>query len=162
MGKWDKLKGKFERKPFDEPKYQDKVDAARQLYASCTLKDLLLKFHELDQQIDKLEDEKKELGVDKTAIAKLIEQHFENMDVHSVQTDFGKTIYLQTDPSVSQEDKSQFETYVMSNADLDYLWSVNAQALKTFVKGLLEEGLDSQIPPGLRIYWDTQVRIKKT
>jgi hypothetical protein len=161
-GKWDKLKGKYEPKPFEDVKFAEKVDAARLNYASMSLKDLLFHFNDRDHQKDQLNDQIKDLNVELAALGQLIKTHFENLDVHSVQTDFGKTIYLQSEPAPSVQDRPALEAHLASGPDLDYLWSINPQTLKTFIKGLLEQGLDREIPPGITVYYDTSVRIKKT
>jgi hypothetical protein len=169
-GKWEKLKGKFNAttsvpglgEQLQDPRFVEKVAQTREGYAPLPLKDLLFKFHEIDHQKDQLNDEIKALNVDLAALGQLIKQHFDNMDVRSVQTEFGQTVYLQSEPVVKVEDRGLYEAYVAGHPDLEYMWSINPQVTKTFVKGLLEQDQDDQIPPGLKIDYDTSVRIKKT
>jgi hypothetical protein len=174
MGKWDKVKGKFEErvtspgtpKPFEDAKFDDKVLAARAGYASLPLKELFARLNEYDQLKDALNEQLAAYNVEVAALGQLIKTHFDNMDVHSVQTDFGKTVYLQSEPVPSVQDRPKFEEHIASDPGLDYLWSVNPQTLKTFIKGLIEQsfeqGHEAQIPPGITMYYDTSVRIKKT
>ena len=163
-GKWEKLKGKFEQKPFEDPRFAEKVDAARANYAALSLKDLLFHLNDRDHQKDELNDQIKELNVELEALGQLIKTHFEGMDVHSVQTDFGRTVYLHTEPSVGDDGTGRFDAFVKADPSLDYLRTVNAQTRKTFAKGYLEQEdfTADKLPPGLKIFWDVQVRIRKT
>lgn len=165
-GKWDHLRKKYEPKPFEDVKFQEKVDAARLNYIELQSngwgpKELMAEFNKFDGEKDDANTRIKEINVELAALGQLIQNHLDATDVRSVQTGFGKTIYLQVEPSVSVVDRDVLEAHVDAN-DLSYMRRIDSQMLKTYVKDKLDQAQDDQIPPGIKIYSDVRVRIRKS
>lgn len=168
--KWAKLKGKFPDAPVADmdaavdPKYKLKVDAAKLPYQGLSLGDLMKAFSGFKEKKDVLSDEWKAVNLELEALGQLIKDKFEEQDVNSVKTDFGRTVYLNIEPYsyVKKDKKDDFEKRVMEDPQLDYLWSIHHQMLNSWIKDMLEKGNDEQIPPEIEVYLKTQVRIRES
>jgi hypothetical protein len=167
-GKWAKLRGKFESAPASnmsaaaEPKWLAKVDFAKVPYAKLTLGELMKAFDSYDQEKETKENEIKDINVELEALGSMIAEKFQGQEINSIKTDFGKTLYLNTEPYTTVSDREVFEKHVSDTEGLDYLWAVPWQSLNSLVKGLLEAGQDDQIPPGLAVFLKSSVRIRKS
>jgi hypothetical protein len=166
--KWEKLKGKLPDAPLGnmsnatDVSFLAKVDMAKSDYSKLSYPELQAEFEKLDKEKDALSEQEKILNVNVEAVGRLLLARFEEQEIGSLHTKSGYTIYTNVEPYIQVDNRATFEEHVMSQPDLDYLWSVNHQTLSSLVKDFLERGLDTQIPPGLKVFLKTAVRIKKT
>ena len=166
--KWQKLKGKLPEAPAAdmtsvgaEPTFLEQVDEQRRTFAGTPLKTLMEWYTECNEEWDSLEERKKELNVQFEALGQLIKDKFEEQNVNSVQTEDGETFKLHVEPYISVIDREALHQWVDAHEDLQYLWSVHPQSLASLVKSHLENGEDDQIPPCVKVFLKTQVRVRK-
>ena len=166
--KWQMLKGKYPDTPLSsmsnaaDKSFLEKVDASRFNFAPKTLPELMAAFTELDKEKDDIHAREKEINVDLEALGQLIIAKFEEQGVNSVKNDAGRTFYLNIEPYVGVQDRQALEAHVEADPALSYLWILHTQSIASLVKGYLEEGQDSLVPPGLSIMLKTQVRSRKS
>lgn len=162
MGKWTNLRGKFPLRVPGEQAYLEKVDAEKTLRASVPLGELMAEFEELNHKKDEHADAIKEINVKLEALQQLLIGQFDDLGVSSLKTQSGRTLYQQVEPEPSVVDQQRLEQYIAENPDLDYLYRVNHQSLKSLVKGLLEEGRDAEVPPGVSVFLREKIGSRKS
>jgi len=166
--KWQHLKGKIPDAPVGDmtnaadKKFIERVDALKFNYATLTLPELMALFTGFNVEWDEVEARKKELNAEFEALGALLRAKFEEANVNSMRSNDGQNFYLSIEPYVGVEDKAKFEDWLCQQPDLDYLLGVHPQSLASLVKGYLEAGQDDQIPPHLKIFLKTQVRVRKS
>ncbi len=160
--RWVKLKDKYPPKPLEgDPKYVEQVAMTRAFYAGLTFAQLMAAFVDERKTKDEIDDALKAVNLRLEALGQLLLEQFEAQDLTSVKTAAGQTLFTNVEPYVGVFDRDAFESYVVEHQELDYLWSVHSQTLGSLVKSLLEEGRDDEVPPGLKIFLKSSVRLRK-
>lgn len=169
-GKWAKLlKGnpKYEPAPFSsmsdahDKSFVEKVGEYKSEYAPMTQAQLQQEFHEVNEAWEEYDAHMKVCNARLEALGQLLIALYDAQGVTSVKTDQGETLYQSVEPSVTILDKEALYAYVDADPELQYFWGIHPQTLATFVKGLIEAGLDSQIPECLKIWTKTSIRSRK-
>ncbi len=168
MAKWSKLEGRYLPSPLGsmsaagDPSYVARVDLKKVEYSGKKLGELIAAHTGLDAEKDELSARIKEINAELEALGQLIIAQLEDQGVNSVKSDGGRTVFISVEPYVGVADRAAFEAHVVGQPDLDYLWSVHPGTLGTFIKGLLEEGRDEEVPPGLNIFLKKSIRSRKS
>lgn len=166
-GKWHFLKGKYPDSPLGNMSvagdrgFLDRVAERKAEYAGLEQRELVNAFVDVRKEKDELEARIKELNAASEALGQLLKERFEAQEMRSVKTEGGQLLYLNIEPYVGVADRAKFEGWVEARKELDYLWSVHPGTLGTMVKGLLEEGKDSELPEGIDVFLKTSVRMRK-
>jgi hypothetical protein len=147
-----------------DPGYLEKLQRAKAPYLGKEVGDLLTVFKGFTEQKNELDERWKDINLELEAIGQLLKDHFQRQGVNSVKTESGKTVYLNTEPYayVKKDQKQQFEARLSADPDLDYLWSVNFQTMNSWIKGLIENVQEDQIPPEVAVWLKTSVRIRES
>jgi hypothetical protein len=147
-----------------DPVYVDKIAQAKLPYLGMSLGDLMVAFRGFQEKKDELDEQWKANNLELEAIGQLLKDKFQAQNVNSVKTDFGQTLYLNTEPYayVKKDQKQQFEERISADAELDYLWSINFMTMNSWIKGLIENVQEDQIPPEIEVWLKTQVRMRKS
>lgn len=163
MGKWTNLRGKFPLRVPGEQAYLEKVDNERALRASVSLADLMVEFEQLNAEKDEHEDVVKGINVKLEALQQLMISRFDELGVTSMRTVSGRTLYQQIEPEPSVAEPQKLEKYIEDNPDLEYLYKVNHQSLKSLVKGMLEEGKDTEVETmGVSVFLREKIGSRKS
>jgi hypothetical protein len=166
--KWAKLKGKFDKTPLGkmsdakDASFVQLVDQAKLEYGSLNQDELQREFVEQDLAKDAAKSAERAANARLEALGQLLIARFEEQQVNSVKTDLGKTFTINVEPYVSYESKEEFEKYIVEHPELEYMYTINPQSLSSYVKDLLEQGKDSEIPSCLKVYLKTQMRIRNS
>lgn len=160
--KWGHLKGRYENTPlgrmseFINPSYIARVEELKTEFGDLPQADLL-KAHEVETELKReLESKIKETHARIEAISQLLIEILESQGVTSVNTVSG-SLSISIAPHVTVMDKEALHHFVEGNEDLSYMWSVNHSTLTSWVKSLIEEGKDAEIPECLKIMLKTSI-----
>lgn len=167
-GKWANLRGKYEKTPLgsmaslDEPGFIQRVEELKIEFGELPQADLM-KAHrvETDEKSD-LGDKMKETNARIEAISQLLIDIFTSQGVSSVKTEDSQALYISVEPHVSVQDREALYAYIESKPELEYLWATNHMTLSSWVKSLLEEGRDSEVPECIKVFLKTSIRSRKS
>ncbi len=146
------------------PAYLERINSARVPYLAMELGDLLRTFRGFMEVKEDLDEKWKANQLELEALGGLIKDHFIRQGVNSVKADFGKTVYLNTEPYayVKKDQKAQFDARISADPDLDYMWGIHPGTLNSWIKGLIENVQEDQIPPEIGMWLKTSVRIRES
>jgi hypothetical protein len=167
--KWSGLKGKYPDAPLGsmahaaDSSFLEKVEARKFEYAPLGLPELMAKLDEFRIEKDDNAKRETEINAEMEALGRLIISKFEDQGVTSVKNAaLNRTFYLNMEPYVEIADRQSLEAHVDADPALEYLYAIQYQSLASLVKTFLEEGKDSEVPPGLSIFLKTSVRSRKS
>jgi len=168
VGKWDKLKGKYPATPAmnmsagGDTKFLAKVDFAKVDFAPLTQAELMEKYKTAKAAKEDLESKISQHNVELEALGQLLLKKFEEQDIRSAVCISGHNFYTSVEPYVSYEnrDSTGFFEWLDTQPELAHMWTVHNGTLSSYVKNLLEAGLDEQVPPHLSIQLKTQIKMK--
>lgn len=162
MGKWDKFKGKFPRRPVGDDSFVARVAELRAFYAKYPIAQLADEFVELQGYKDEHEEAISQLNVKLEAVAQVLHDQLEAQDLSQAMTSHGQKLGIKTDIYPSITDPEAFERHLRDNPDLQYLKKVHPASLGAFVRDLLERGKDGELPPGISIFFKSTVGVRKS
>lgn len=161
--KWEKLKGKYDPRPLtDEGGFREKVDKARKEHEAAPLENLLLRFQKADEEKEEREQDIKDLNVTLEALDQLIREKLGEQDLRSVTDERGHSYTVKIEPYVSIKDKIAFEKFMAEHPQLDYLWAIQPKSLAGYVKDLLDQGRDAEVPPSVSIFLKSSIQLKRS
>jgi hypothetical protein len=161
-GKWDSRKGQFPRRAAGDEAFIEKVSLAKATYACYPIAGLADKWVELKKEKEQHEADVSLLNVELEAIAQVLLDQMEAQDLTHVETNTGQKLGVKTDIYPTVVDKQLLEAHIAANPDLEYLYNVHPASLASFVRDLLERGLDAQLPPGISIFFKSTVGVRKS
>jgi hypothetical protein len=161
MGKWSGLKDKYPPRIDGDTDFLEKVREARTANAASTLPELITTFAAARDEKKQHEETIKKLNVLLEALGQLLLEQLEAQDLISIRTDAGQLLTVTTTPYASVVDRGLLEAYLEKNEDLQYLYTVHPSSLNALVKGLLEEGRDAEMPPGVGVFLKSGISIRK-
>jgi len=167
-GKWTNLKGKYEKTPLgsmsglDDPGFLERVEQLKVEFGELPQADLM-KAHRVEtNEKSELGDKLKETNARIEAIGQLLIDIFNSQGVSSVKTEDSQSLYISVEPHVTVQDREALYAYIESKPELEYLWATNHMTLSSWVKNLLEEGRDSEVPECLKVWLKTSIRSRKS
>lgn len=160
--KWDNRKGQFPRRPAGNDDFIAKVGHAKMEFAGRPIAWLADRWSEAKRQKEEYEAAISNWNVDLEALAQTLLDQMEAQDLTHCETTAGQRLGVKTDIYPSVVDPQALEKYLEENPDLQYLYKVHPASLAALVRDLLERGLDSQVPPGISIFFKSTVGVRKS
>lgn len=158
--KWAHLRGKYPAKPA-EASFEERVAARTAGYVDYSIPSLADEFVDLKQWKSGVEEQVEELNVVLEALQRVLLEKLEAQGLSSAETSSGQKLNTKVEVYPHVVDGEAFSGYLKANPDLDYIRKPHPASLAAYVRGLLEEGKDSEVPPGVSVYLKTTVGVKK-
>lgn len=150
--KWTGLP-KFE----GEKEWQNKVDEEKAQYLGLTTSELARAFALIKASKEALEDRIKILNITLEALSQLLIENLEDAEIQKVTLDSGATVYINSEPYSSVEDKEKLMAWIKKNR-LTNMLMVHFKTLGALNKERLVNG---KAPlPGTKVYIKTSARIR--
>ena len=162
MGKWDKLRGKFETRPLtNEGGFREKVGQVKDEHKDDSLELLLELFDQADKEKERHEEAIKEQNVEIEALDQLIRENLESQELRAVESAVGHIYKIDIKPYPSINDKVGFEKFVDENPQLEYLWSIQPSSFAAWVKDLLDQGRDAEVPSSVSVFLKSSIKLTR-
>lgn len=154
--KWSKLKDKVP--PFEiPPEWAAKIDEAKATYIGLNTAELAREFV-LHRNVKKnLENQVKLENTEMEALSQLLVSELEGTAMAKVTLLTGETIYVNSEPYATVEDKPKMMAW-LKKSKLQSLLSLNYQTMSGLVKEYLAAGKEP--PPGIKVYLKTSARVR--
>jgi len=167
MGKWVKLKGKYDTTFYNKDQssdisFQKSVDEKKKELSKLTLADLFAKHEEARKLKEQIAADERLNNVALSALGMLIHEKFTADGVTSMSNDFGRTVYLEIVPIISVEDSAESRKFFEEHPETGVQLTPVTGTIKTWVKGLLDEDRDDDIPSFLKVLLQTTVKSRKS
>lgn len=160
-GKWAHLKGVYPERVTGNEGYEARVAEAQSNLADYSIPELADRFIELRQDKEAHEGSIAELNVLLEAAQRRLMELLEVQGLTSAETSNGQKLSMRTEVYPSVTDPEAFTAHLRATPDLDYLRKPHPASLAAYVRGLLEEGKDAEVPPGVAVFLKTTVGVKK-
>jgi hypothetical protein len=156
MGKWSKLKGIVE--PFRQPEtWQASIDEVKRTFVGLDSTELARQFKIVRESKRYLEATMKNINTELEAISQLLVEELESSELQKIQLTTGETVYINSEPYASVEDKAKLAAWVKKKKLQDLL-TLNWQTLNGLTKGELEAGRVA--PSGVKVFLKTSARLR--
>jgi hypothetical protein len=143
---------------FKEPQeWQEQINEVKQEMVGLETAEVARTFAMWRKEKKELEEKIKEINTEMEACSQLLVEHLQGQDVQKITLSTGETVYLQSDPYPSVQDKEQLRMWVVQTG-MEEILSVHYQTLVGLVKERLNNG--EEPPPGVEVFLKTKARCR--
>lgn len=162
-GKWAHLKGVYPERVNGDEGYEARVASYQELVAQCnySIPRLADEFMQLRGLKEEHEAAITELNVKLEATQRQLMERLEAQGLTSAETSSGQKLAIRVEVYPAVTDPEAFTAHLWATPDLDYLRKPHPASLAAYVRGLLEDGKDAEVPPGVSVFLKTTVGVKK-
>lgn len=160
-GKWAHLKGVYPERLNGDEGYEARVVEAQTKLTAMSIPELADWFMTYRDEKLAHEDTIAELNVSLEAVQRELLAKLEAQGLTAAETTAGEKLATRVEVYPGITDPVAFTTHLRANPDLDYLRKPHPASLAAYVRGLLEDGKDDEVPPGVSVYLKTTVGVKK-
>ena len=151
--KWQKAN----LEPFQQPPdYQSKVNESKSSFVGLDAPGLARAFNSARNRKRGHESVIKEINVELEALSQLLVEHLDTATISKLTLDTGETVFTQSEPYCSVEDKILLRAWIENNG-LEELLTINFRTLNALTKERLIDG--KAAPSGVKVFLKTSARI---
>lgn len=160
-GRWAHLKGVYPERVNGDEGYEARVVTAQETLVKLSIPQLADNFMVLRETKEQYEAGIADVNVSLEATQRQLMERLEAQGLTKAETSGGQVLSTRVEVYPSVTDPEAFTAHLRQTPDLDYLRKPHPASLAAYVRGLLEEGKDDEVPPGVSVYLKTTVGVKK-